>query len=398
MTEQTRGRALDRVRPIVKESDSSPMAVMKRIMQENPDVVNQSIGEANFDPPAELLDIACTMLNDKVVRRSLYTTMRGLPETRAAVAGYLEHWCGGGADPEQNLIITVGGTEALHLAVRVLLEPGDKVLLPDPGWGPAVGLCARQGAQIVFYPLMKTDAWTVDVDAILDRMDPSIKLLIVNSPSNPTGAMITDPADWKRILEAAREKGVFVISDEVYHAYTYTGDYPSALPHDPTFENLLIVNSFSKGFAIMGWRLGFAVGHPWLIRQMDVYKESMTACAPSIAQWAMTGYLQDLSYSDEYLIRMRAMCRDNMDKMVPQLNAIPGVECLPAQGGFYLFPDFSAIEPSSAEMAQRLLRGGVAVAQGAAFGPHGEGCARLLFSAYWPEVDKAVGRIAAALT
>jgi aspartate/methionine/tyrosine aminotransferase len=395
MEEQSRGRALERVKAIVKESDRSPMGAMKKIMQENPDIANMSIGEANFDPPAELVETACAMLKDTVNRKSLYTSTRGLPSTREAVARYLKRWCGAAVDPEENILMTVGGTEALHLAVKALLEPGDKVLVPDPGWGPAAGLCARQGAELIYYELKKADAWTIDVDVILSKLDESIKVLIVNSPSNPTGAMITAADDWKRIMEAARDKGVFVISDEVYHAYSYIGPYASALPHDPTLENLLIVNSFSKGFAIMGWRLGFAVGHPWLIRQMDVYKETVSACSPSIAQWAIGEYLDD---SEDYLTRMKAMCRDNMDKMVAQLNAIPGVDCPPAQGGFYLFPDFSAIEPSSAEMAQRLLRGGVAVAMGGAFGPHGEGCARLLFSAYWPDIDKAVGRIAKALT
>lgn len=371
------------------------MGAMKKITQENPDIVSMSIGEANFDPPDELVESACSMLRDKVTRRSLYTPTRGLPSALRAISRYLDRLCGVSVDPEENILITVGATEALYLAARVLLEPGDKVLAPDPGWGPAAVICSRRGAELVYYPLLKGETWTVDTDAILDRLDESIKLLMINSPSNPTGAMIVSPEDWKRIMDAARKKGVFVISDEVYHAYSFVGPYVSALPHDSTFENLLVVSGFSKAFAIMGWRMGFAVAHPWLIRQMDVYKEAISACTPSIAQWAVGEYLD---HCDEYLNQMRVVLKGNMEKMVAGLNAIPGVTCLPAQGGFYLFPDFSAIEPSSAKLAERLLRAGVAIAAGTGFGPHGEGCARLLFSTDWEAIEKALGRIEKELT
>jgi len=390
-----RGRTLDKVEPLIKDSDQSPMAAMKRIMQDQPDIVNMAIGEANFDPPAALVDIACRLLQDKVDRRSLYTPIRGLPQTRQAVARFLKRNFDADVDPEENILMTCGGTEALNLAITVLVRPGDKVLLPEPGWGPMMSLMERRGAVIEYYTLGLGDAWYVDPEAILAKMDPSVKILVVNSPSNPTGAMLTDRAAWKRIMEKAKEYDIFVFSDEVYHAYTYEGSYPSALKLDPSFENLLVINSFSKSFAVMGWRLGMVIAHPWLIRQMDVCKETVTACAPSIAQWAFAEYLDD---GEEYLDRMRAMCQDNMDKMVARLNAMPGVKCPKAQGGFYLFPDFSAVEPSSAAMAERLLRNGVAVARGSAFGPHGEGCARLLFSAHWQNIAKALDRIEKAVT
>jgi aminotransferase len=389
-----RGRALGKVEPLIKDSDQSPMAAMKRIMQDQPDIVNMAIGEANFDPPAALVDIACSLLQDKVDRKSLYTPIRGLPTTRQAVARFLKRHFDADVDPEENILMSVGGTEALNLAITVLIKPGDKVLLPDPGWGPMMALMQRRGANIDFYPLGLGTAWYVDPEAILDKMDSSVKILVVNSPSNPTGAMLTDPAAWKRIMEKAKELDIFVFSDEVYHAYTYEGTYPSALKLDPSFENLLVVNSFSKSFAVMGWRLGYVITHPWLIKQMDVTKETVSACAPSIAQWAFADYLDD---GDGYLENMRDMCKQNMEKMVARLNAMPGVRCPKAQGGFYLFPDFSGVEPDSQQMAMRLLRNGVAVAKGAAFGPHGEGFARLLCSAHWENIEKALDRIEKAV-
>ncbi len=390
MEELSRGRALGKVTAVIEESERSPMGTMKKIMQENPDIVNMSIGEANFDPPAELIDIACRLSADKVNRRSLYTSTRGLPPLRQAIARYMKKTLGADADPDENILVTVGGTEALHLAIKVLVRPGDKVLLPNPGWGALEGLMRRQGPEILYYPLRKAHAWTVDTDAVLQAMHAGVKVLVVNSPSNPTGAMVVDSAGWARIMEKAKELDIFVFSDEVYHVYTYEGPFVSAVGLDPTFENLLLIDSFSKAFAVMGWRIGYAVAHPWLIRQMDVYKETVSACTPSIAQWAFAEYLDSC---DAYLEQRRAMLKDNMEKMVARLNAIPGVFCPKAQGGFYLLPDFSALEPSSVAMVEKLLRGGVATAPGAAFGSMGEGCLRLLFSQEWLDVDKVVSRI-----
>jgi len=396
------GPALRRVRAVVSEADRSPMGAMKKIMQDNPDIVNMAIGEANFDPPERLIEIAQRMLADRVDRCSLYTSTRGLPQVRQAVARFVERTFATSVDPEENVLMTVGGTEALYLAIKILVAAGDKVLLPDPGWGPCAAMMNRQGADIRYYTLGRTDAlatgrlgsWTVDADAIVAALDPSFKVLVVNSPSNPTGAMLS-AGGWRRVMEAAKANDVLVISDEVYHTYSYIGDYASALPLDPSLDNLVVINSFSKTLAIMGWRLGFVTAHPWLIRQMDVYKETVTACSPSIAQWAVAEYLDG---SADYQRWAHSLCRENMEKAVARLGAIPGVDCPPPQGGFYLFPDFSGVEADSAALAERLLRGGVAVAMGGAFGPHGQGCARLLVSAYWDDIDKALGRVERALT
>jgi aminotransferase len=388
--------ALKKVTPLARDDEGSPMLAMKKIMQDNPDIMNMAIGEANFDPPAALIETANRMLADRVNRKSLYTTTRGLTEARHAIGRFVERTLGATVDPEQNIIITVGGTEALHLAVKALVSPGDKVLLPDPGWGPCAVLMNRQKADIVFYELGKTPegSWTVDADSILEKLDSATKLLVVNSPSNPCGAMLSAEG-WIKVMEKAKAHDVLVISDEVYHTYSYIGAYPSALPLDPEFDNLLIINSFSKTLAIMGWRVGFALAHPWLIRQMDVYKETLSACTPSIPQWALAEYLDD---SEEYLAWAYDLCYGNMEKAVARLDAIPGVSCSPPQGGFYLFPDFSGVEADSAVLAERILRGGVAVAMGGAFGRGGQGCARLLVSAYWDDIDKALTRIEKALT
>jgi len=199
---------------------------------------------------------------------------------------------------------------------------------------------------------------------------------------------------WAFPIAAARARDVVIITDEVYHNYVYGGTHASGLQVDPGLENVVMVNSFSKAFAIMGWRMGYVVAHPWLIQQMDIYKESVSACSFSIGQWAIAEYLDSCA---SYLAWAHDFCQGNMRLMVDRLRSIPGVEVAAPQGSLYVFADFSAVEASSARLTERLLRGGLAISGGTAFGPHGEGCARLLFSAPTEDVARAVDRIEAVL-
>jgi aspartate aminotransferase len=238
------------------------------------------------------------------------------------------------------------------------------------------------------YPLEEKGNWTINHEAILERMDGKTKLVVVNTPSNPTGATLSREG-FAALMEGARERGVFVLSDEVYHNYVYEGEHASALSFD-SLENLIVVNSFSKTFAVTGWRLGYAIAHPWIIRQMGIYKESISLCSFSIGQWAMAEFL---GRSEPYLKKAREFCRGNMEKMVARLNAIPGVRCTPPQGGFYVFADFSRVEPSSQKLFKRLLDGGVAVVPGIFFGAQGEGRARLMFACPGDHIDRCLDKI-----
>jgi len=182
---------------------------------------------------------------------------------------------------------------------------------------------------------------------------------------------------------------VFVLSDEVYHNYVYQGEQASAL-RCGSLDNLIVINSFSKTFAVTGWRLGYAIAHPWIIRQMGIFKESISLCSFSIGQWAMAEFLNK---SDAYLKKAREFCKANMERMVARLKAIAGVRCAPPRGGFYVFPDFSAIEPSSQDLFKRLLDAGVAIVPGVFFGSKGEGRARMMFACPRDHIDRCMGRI-----
>jgi len=381
--------ALKRLTPIVKESESSPMREMMKMMEEKKDLLSLSAGEARFDAPPELIRLAVDAMQGG---KNLYTSTNGIPQIREAISEFARRQWGADLDPATQILMTVGGMEAIYLAMRIVLEKGDKVLLPDPGWGVMRTVVERRGAHVEHYPLEEKGSWTIDHEAILERMDGKTKLVVLNTPSNPTGAMISREG-FAALVEKAREKGVFILSDEVYHNYVFEGEHASALSFG-SLENLIVVNSFSKTFAVTGWRLGYVVAHPWIIRQMGIYKESISLCSFSIGQWAMAEFL---ARSEPYLTQAREFCRSNMEKMTARLNAIPGVRCTRPQGGFYVFADFSKIEPSSQKLFKRLLDGGIAVVPGVAFGSRGEGRARLMFACPSDHIDRCMDKIETTL-
>jgi len=385
--EKSQGKAIQRLEPVVKESESSPMREMMKMMEVQKDLLSLSAGEAKFEAPAELIESASRALREG---KNLYTSTNGIPQVREAVAEFLNTKFGAGVDPSSNILMTVGGMEAIYLAAQILIKPGDEVLLPDPGWGVLRPIMERNGARVVFYPLDAENGWTINHEPILERIGEKTKLVVVNSPSNPTGALLGREG-FGRLLEETGKKGVFVLSDEVYHNYVYEGEHVSALSFGCP-EHLIFINSFSKAFAVTGWRLGYAVADPWLIRQMGIYKESISLCSFSIGQWAMAEFLPS---SSAFLEKARDLCRGNMEMMVERLNRIPGVSCAPPKGGLYTFPDFSSVEPSSQELFNRALKGGVALVPGVFFGSQGEGRARLMFAAGRDFISRALDRLEA---
>lgn len=382
---QTASRALRRLKPAAKESEKSPIREMLRRMEDGADILSLAFGEANFDPPAELLDAATRALREG---RNLYTSTNGIPLVRQSIADFARKWWGAEVDPDEQILLTVGGMEAIYLAARVLVERGDRVLLPDPGWGVVKILMQRRGAIVDTYPLVERERWEIEPEAIVEKIDSKTKLIVVNTPSNPTGATLSADG-FAQLLNAADQKGVFVLADEVYHNYVYEGVHAGGLASGHP-DNLIAVNSFSKTFAVTGWRLGYAVSNPWIIRQMGILKESVSLCSFSIGQWALGEYLP---HCESYLLRMRDFCRQNMERVVARLQGIPGVSCTRPSGGFYALPDFSAIEPSSQRLFERLLDGGVAVIPGAFFGSNAEGRARIGFAADYGKIARALDRL-----
>jgi aspartate/methionine/tyrosine aminotransferase len=380
-----KSKAMARLKQVATEADKSPMRETIKRMEDGAKILSLAFGEANFDPPDELIRIAVGAMQ---TNKNLYTSTVGIPSIRQAIAEFSKKWWGARVDPDANILMTVGGMEAIYLAAQVIVEKGDKVLLPDPGWGVMRTVMKRRGAAIGFYPLVERDNFLIDPEAIISRMDAKTKLVILNTPSNPTGAVLSKEG-FAMLLKEADRKGIFILSDEVYHNYVYTDDHVSGLSFN-TLDNLILVNSFSKTFAVTGWRLGYAIANPWIIRQMGIVKESISLCSFSIGQWALAEFLPN---SENYLRRVKQLCYENMRRVVTRLQAIAGVNCTPPSGGFYVFPDLSEIEPSSQKIFSKLLDGGVAVVPGDFFGSEGEGRIRIGFAADYESVSKAMDRL-----
>ena len=345
-----KSKAMGRLKLVATEADKSPIREMLKRMEDGAEILSLAFGEANFDPPDELIEMAIRAMQ---ADKNLYTSTNGIPAIRQAIAEFAKKYWGAQVDPDNNILMTVGGMEAIFLASQVIIEKGDKVLLPDPGWGMMRTVMRRQGATIDFYPLVERDKFIVDPEQIINRMDAKTKLVVINTPSNPTGAVLSKEG-FTILMEETEKRGIFVLSDEVYHNYVYSDEHVSGLSFD-SWDHLIFVNSFSKTFAVTGWRLGYAIANPLIIRQMGIIKESISLCSYSIGQWALAEYLP---ISDNYLLNAKKLCHDNMRRVVARLQAIPGVKCTPPSGGFYVFPDLSAIEPSSQKIFNRLLDGG----------------------------------------
>jgi len=382
--------ALKRLKPVADEAKSSPIRKVMQMIEKRDDLLSLAAGQARFDPPAQLIANACEAMQNG---KNMYTSTSGIPSIREAVARFVQHLFGAVVDPDTQIILTVGGMEAIYLATRVLVSEGDKVLLPDPGWGVMVPIMDRKGARIEYYPLIEeNNQWCIDADEILTRMDAGTRLVVINSPSNPAGATLSKEG-FMRVLAKAKELNAFVMSDEVYHNFVYEGEFTSALSAGD-LDNLIVINSFSKTFAVTGWRIGYAIAHPWLIRQMVMYKESTSLCTFAVGQWALASYLAS---SDDYLSNVRELCRVNMTMMVERLNAISGVRCSKAPGGFYLMPDFSERFDSSQAVFEHLLKGGVAVVPGNFFGSRGQASIRIMFAANTDFISACMDRIEAVL-
>jgi aspartate/methionine/tyrosine aminotransferase len=378
-------KAMARLKQVAAEAEKSPIREMLKRMEEGGDILSLAFGEANFDPPGELIQIAVRAMK---ANKNLYTSTPGIPAVRQALAEFAAKWWGARLNPETNILMTVGAMEAIFLAAQVIVEKGDKVLLPDPGWGVMRTVMMRRGAAVDFYPLVEKDHFMIDPEMIISRMDAKTKLVVLNSPSNPTGAVLSAEG-FMMLLKEADKKGIFILSDEVYHNYVYGGRHVSGLSFDG-FDNLVCVNSFSKTFAVTGWRLGYAVANPEIIRQMGILKESVSLCSFSIGQWALAEFLP---HSENYLMAAQDLCRENMHRVIARLQAIAGIKCTPPSGGFYVFPDLSEIEPSSQKMFTRLLDGGVAVVPGDFFGSSGAGRIRIGFAAHYESVSRAMDRL-----
>jgi aspartate aminotransferase len=335
--------------------------------------INLGLGQPDFDTPAHIKEAAIKAIDEGFTG---YTVGPGIPELREALSRKFEEENGFSVSP-QEIIVTSGASEGLSIALAALLNPGDEVLISNPGFVSYNALVEILNGKAVSVPL--SEDLTMKPESVLENITPKTKALMLNSPSNPTGA-VASKADIKALAEIADDYNITIISDEVYEYFIYEGEHVSPASYS---DNVITVNATSKSYAMTGWRLGYVAAKKEYTDQMLKVHQYIQACANSIAQKA--AYAAVTGPKDS-VNTMREEFRKRRNVLVKGLNDL-GMECPLPKGAFYAFPKVS----DSAEVASRFISNGVVVVPGTAFGSGGDGHIRLSYAASMENIEKALG-------
>ena len=375
---------------VVQLRPSPTLAVSDRVRalrEQGLDVIDLGGGDPDFPTPEHI----CRAAAEAMLRgETHYVASAGIPALRRAIARKLREDNAIEVDPAE-IIVTPGGKAALFVSILALVGPGDDVLMFDPGWVSYEPMVTIAGARCLHVPLDPAENYRISREAIESRLTPATRLMIVNSPNNPTGRVLTE-AELAAIAEVAQERDLLVISDEIYEKIVYDGHRHHSLAALPGMaERTLTVNGFSKAYAMTGWRLGYIAGPAPLIKQiMKVHSHSAT-CATSFAQW---GAVAALEGPQDFIGQMVSAWDRRRCLITERLNQIPGFRCPLPEGAFYAFPDVSGTGLSGQEVAARLIEEArVGVTPGDAFGEVGAGCIRLSFAESDDKIEAALDRI-----
>ncbi len=365
---------------------------MMALAQKIPDVIHLEIGEPDFGTPAYIRDAVKADLDGGAYTH--YTPVPGYPELRRALAARLQHDNGLTVDPDGEVVVTVGGAGALFAAIVALVNPGEEVLLPDPGYPQYAQIVLLADGVPVYYPLREQNAFRPDMAELRGLVSPRTKLIVINSPQNPTGGVLDKPS-LEAIAALAQEQDLAVLSDEVYSTLIFDETVHYSIAAFPgMFERTITLNSFSKSYAMTGWRLGYAAAARPIMAEMIKMHSFYNGCASSVSQRAALAALT----RNEESAAMTAEYRRRRDWLVAALNKLPGVRCPLPGGAFYVFPNISSFGLSSEQFSMRLLdTAQVTSVPGTAFGPTGEGHVRMSFATSMDNLHIAVERIQAAL-
>ena len=364
-----------------------PTGVRKMFDMAGDDVISFGLGEPDFQPPIEAIDAMCQAMRDG---HNKYTTTAGLPALRKRIA---EDWASVQPDlDERNVCMTMSGTNALLCCSLATLNPGDNILLPEPYfplYAPDATLC---GADPRFSPCLFEHEFVPQIENLETLVDENTKAILFNFPSNPTGATITI-AQRDELLDFARRHDLWIISDEVYDRIIYGSEHVSFL--GTGYNKHLLVNSFSKTFAMTGWRIGYIIStNLEAMQQLVKLQYYVTACSNDAMQYAV---LEAFEQANDYPAQMTEEFQARRDLICERLNAMPGVSCHVPEGAFYVFPKVEVPGMNSEEIAIELLNGGVLCSPGSAFGESGEGHLRFAYTIGREDISRGMDIVADVL-
>jgi len=353
-------------------------------------VVHLEIGEPDFPTPPHIVEAAKQALDQGWTR---YGPTQGLPELREAIAAYISRTRNISVSA-RNVCVVPGAKPILFFSMLALIEPGDEVVYPDPGFPIYRSMIQYLGAKPVPVPLIETRGFSFDLDILRDKLSSRTRLLILNSPQNPTGGVIPE-LDLREIAALVRDRDLMVLSDEIYSRIYYTAEAPYSIAALPgMLEKTILLDGFSKTYAMTGWRLGYGVMPEWLVEGVNKLMVNSNSCATSFTQRAA---LAALTGPQTAVDQMVEQFRRRRDVFCQALNTIPGFRCVPPSGAFYAFANVEQTGMPSKDLANLLLeRAGVACLNGGSFGEHGEGYIRFSFANSLQNLQAAAERIRAA--
>jgi aspartate aminotransferase len=382
-------RTASRMSRIGTESAFEVAARARALEAEGRSIVHLEIGEPDFDTPANVREAAKRALDEGATH---YAPYPGIPDLREAIAE--DATARKGFDvPHERVFVTVGGKGVMLYAILGLVDEGAEVIVPDPGYPIYESLTRFVGATPVAIPIRMANDFRLDVDELAGLITPQTRLLIINSPANPTGGLLTR-GDLERIAALAVRHDLWVLADEIYGRITYDGAEHVSIASLPGMaERTIVLDGFSKTFAMTGWRLGYAIVPDALVQTYGQLVINTISCAPTFAQIgaveALRGPQDDVATMVDEFDARRALVVDG-------LNAIPGIRCLRPVGAFYVFPDVAGTGLTGAELAERLLReAGVCVLAGTAFGGVGRDHIRISYANSRDNLREALRRIEA---
>ena len=353
----------------------------------DPEVISLGVGEPDFDTPWHIREEGIYSLERG---RTFYTSNSGLKDLRNEISAYLKRRCQVEYDPEKEIMVTVGGSEAIDIGLRAVLNPGEEVIIPQPSYVSYEPCTILAGGTPVIINLQEKNEFRLTKEELLAAITPKTKVLILPFPNNPTGSVMRRE-DLEAIAEVCIEKDILVMSDEIYSELTYGAEHVTIASLPGMRERTILINGFSKAYAMTGWRLGYACAPKIILEQMLKIHQFAIMCAPTTSQYAAVEALRN---GDKDVKRMKESYNQRRRFLVHTFRKM-GLKCYEPFGAFYVFPSIKELGMTSDEFAMELLkREKVAVVPGTAFGSCGEGFLRISYAYSLEELKHATDRLA----
>ena len=357
------------------------------IVNEMEGAISLGVGEPDFDTPWHIREEGIYSLEKG---RTFYTSNAGLKQLKDEICNYLKRRFEVSYDPDTEIMVTVGGSEAIDVAMRAMLNPGDEVLIPQPSYVSYLPCVTLADGVPVIIELEEKDQFKLTPEKLLEKITDKTKILVLPFPNNPTGA-IMEKHELEEIAKIVIEKDLFVVTDEIYSELTYQRKHATIAAFPGMKERTVLINGFSKSHAMTGWRLGYMAGPRNILSRLPKLQENMPSCLPEFVQYAG---IEALKNGDEDIAMMNRQYAERRKLVLERINGIKGLSCTPPNGAFYAFVNIKETGMTSVEFCEKLLeKEGVVTAPGSAFGEQGEGYVRLSYATSMEQINRGMDRI-----